>query len=432
MRILLIAYEFPPSPSPQSLRWAYLTRELAALGHEVHVLTPDIGPSTDSWPLLPQTVRIHRTFAGPFRGLLAARQAQKLRGHAPGESIASPFIDAAPTAVNWKYRLVQVAQRVLARWLFPDERGEWRPWARRRLDRLLQELSPAVVIASHEPATSLELGLMARRQGFPLIADLGDPVLAPYTPPRWHGKSSALERQVCEQADRVIVTTHSAQQLLTQRHGSGRRIRILTQGYDDSMEVASIELPNIFEPARLELLYTGNFYRFRRPDALIDALRGFGGIRLNVATPAAPASLLQACRDSPHQFRLLGLLPHARVLSLQRQADVLVHIANDQPMQIPGKLFEYLGAGRPILYLGNRDQATADLLAKANAGWVVDNAVERIREALRMLLALKRGAGLPVVTPVTDFGWSRIGAQLHALLEEVATGTSAGAGSAGR
>src|SRR5690606_37156346 len=35
MRVLLIAYEFPPSPSPQSLRWAYLSRELVALGHYV-------------------------------------------------------------------------------------------------------------------------------------------------------------------------------------------------------------------------------------------------------------------------------------------------------------------------------------------------------------------------------------------------------------
>ena len=37
MRFLLIAYEFPPSPSPQSLRWAYLVRELIALGHQVKV-----------------------------------------------------------------------------------------------------------------------------------------------------------------------------------------------------------------------------------------------------------------------------------------------------------------------------------------------------------------------------------------------------------
>ena len=35
MRILLIAYEFPPSPSPQSLRWTYLVRELDRLTREL-------------------------------------------------------------------------------------------------------------------------------------------------------------------------------------------------------------------------------------------------------------------------------------------------------------------------------------------------------------------------------------------------------------
>jgi len=427
MRILLIAYEFPPSPSPQSLRWAYLTRELDALGHDVHVLTPDLGPANDRWPLLPNTIHIHRSFAGPFRGLLAARQARKLRRARPYASTSVSSTHAAVAPVNWKYRLVQRAQRVLAGSLFPDERGEWRPWARRLLQRLLQELSPDVVIASHEPATSLELGLLARRLGFPLIADLGDPVLASYTPRRWRRKSSELERQVCAQADGVLVTTQSALQLLAQRHGDRHRIHVLTQGYDDRMAPPDVDMPSVFEPGRMELLYTGTFYRFRRPEALIEALRGLDGIRLSIATPAAPPALLQACRDTPHQFRLLGLLPHARALALQRQADVLVHIANDEPTQIPGKLFEYLGAGRPILYLGSRDQAAADLLIQANAGWVVDNDVDRIREALGSMVELRRGAGLPAVNPVTAFGWSRIGMQLHTLLEEVVASAGSGA-----
>ena len=68
MRLLLIAYEFPPSPSPQSLRWAYFARELDALGHEVHVLAPDFGGETPGLPVLPRGVVVHRCFAGPFRG----------------------------------------------------------------------------------------------------------------------------------------------------------------------------------------------------------------------------------------------------------------------------------------------------------------------------------------------------------------------------
>lgn len=53
MRFLLIAYEFPPSPSPQSLRWAYLARELVARGHRVKVLTIHLGGETPGLPELP-------------------------------------------------------------------------------------------------------------------------------------------------------------------------------------------------------------------------------------------------------------------------------------------------------------------------------------------------------------------------------------------
>ena len=40
--LLPIAYEFPPIPLPQSLRWTRLARELARRGHAVHVLAPDV------------------------------------------------------------------------------------------------------------------------------------------------------------------------------------------------------------------------------------------------------------------------------------------------------------------------------------------------------------------------------------------------------
>ena len=59
MRILVIAYEFPPSPSPQSLRWKHLSAELARQGHEVHVLTVD-AVATGAAP--PDGVVVHRVF----------------------------------------------------------------------------------------------------------------------------------------------------------------------------------------------------------------------------------------------------------------------------------------------------------------------------------------------------------------------------------
>src|SRR5690606_32512551 len=355
MRLLLIAYEFPPSPSPQSLRWTYLVRELALQGHEVHVLTVDLGGETPGLPELPDSVRIHRTFPGPLRGALALHRDYRLRNPrktAPASSPASAMQSTAPVTAlrpprNWKQRVSEAVQALAGVLHFPDIRGEWRRHGRRALRRLLAELQPDLVISSHEPATTLELGLDVRRAGIPWVADLGDPVLAPYTPRRWRPRSQRLERAVFRHAAHVILTNPKAMQQMLERHGSAAPMSVLTQGFD--LTPAPLDVgAGLFDPDRLELLYTGSLYAFRRIDVLLASLRCDPRIRLSIAAVTVPESLLAAARAAPDQLRLLGFLPHRQALALQRQADVLVNIANDDPAQIPGKFYEYLGARRPV------------------------------------------------------------------------------------
>ena len=467
MRILLIAYEFPPSPSPQSLRWTYLVRELALAGHEVHVLTPHLGGEAEGLPELPAEVIVHRTYAGPVRGALAARRDRHLRliGDTPrpvGEDpiawqmslqeFAAAGLDklaahelaaldawldakaalaagaARPSRYGWKHSLSEFIQARASDVLFPDIRGEWLWPARRELRRLLATLQPDVAIASHEPATSLQLGLDAHAQGVPLLADLGDPVLAAYTPPRWRRRALALERQLCVVADHISVTAPASAELLGERHGRREGISLLLQGFDD----------RAFDPRRatahhghpespLQLLYTGSFYGFRRAETLLDAVRAVPGVRLGFATIVAPQSVRDACRESPEQFRLHGFLPHLQALRMQCRTDVLVNIANAEAAQVPGKLLEYLGAGRPILHL--RSSGTdhgADLLAETGGALVVGQDISELTDSLRRLLAAKRSGSLHAQFPprdaarINEYGWSRIAARLEAILAGIA------------
>src|SRR5690606_5046885 len=111
MRILLIAYEFPPSPSPQSLRWAYLCRALHRLGPDIDVLTIDLGGESPGLPELPAGVRVHRTYPGHVRGLVAWRRRRRARAREGGSSG-----DAASTAMQsrsgWKHRVSAWLQRL--------------------------------------------------------------------------------------------------------------------------------------------------------------------------------------------------------------------------------------------------------------------------------------------------------------------------------
>ena len=426
MRLLLIAYEFPPSPSPQSLRWVYLIRELAALGHEIHVLAPDLGGEAPGLPQLPASVIVHRCFAGPFRGLMAVRRKRRQRLAANRAGDTSPG-QAGLTVLrpprNWKQRVSETVQAGLEYALFPDLRGEWKPWATRALDRVLQAVRPDAVISSHEPATSLELGLRAKAAGYRWIADLGDPVLAGYTPARWRRRAAHVERATCLGADLITVTNPATAELLRARHGRPNAVEVLPQGFDARPTTAA-GLPDIFDAERLELLYTGSLYRFRRIDALLAALRTQARARLNIAAITVPEHILELARAASGQVRLLGFLPHAAILQLQRRADVLVNIANEDVTQIPGKFYEYLGAQRPVLHIEAQDDPISDLVRDLRRGWVCGNDEASLSPLLSLLAsahareALDDGLQLGL-EPVQRYSWQAIAERLEHRLQEL-------------
>ena len=62
-------------------------------------------------------------------------------------------------------------------------------------------------------------------------------------------------------------------------------------------------------------------------------------------------------------------MPHRAALAAQRGCDVLLNIANAEPVQVPGKIYEYLGAGRPIVHLrGDSPDVTSALVNEMGAG----------------------------------------------------------------
>lgn len=426
MRFLLIAYDFPPVPSPQSLRWAYLTRELALAGHEVHVLAPDIeGYGSGGLPDLPDTLMIHRVWPGPLTGFVSRLQ-RRHRVVDAGAPAPAPLAATVAKELNWKGRFRRAIEDRLSSWfghglnwkgyvmeavkramslvLFPDSRAEWQPWARRRLYELLDCYRPDVVISSHEPAMTIELGALAREKGYLWVADLGDPVLAPYTPRRWRRRAEATESMLCARADLVTVTSGHAREVLRQRHGIAEgRCEILTQGFDHRA-VAALDTSVVFDVDKLELLYTGSFYSFRRIGALLDAVLAVPSARLNVATIAAPPELVAAARRHPDRIRLLGFVPHSRALALQRHCDVLVNLANVNPVQVPGKFFEYLGSGTPILHVGGAaDDVAATVLRRVGGGWCEPDDRLRLQARIADLAGDKASNGR--VTPVAGEGF---------------------------
>ena len=124
-------------------------------------------------------------------------------------------------------------------------------------------------------------------------------------------------------------------------------------------------------------------------------------LRLRILGP--PASKVRPeLALSPLQDRIEtpGFLAHAETLAclLGSTINLLVDIVYDGPnAHVPGKLYEYLRAGRPILALSPEGQ-TSSLIHEAEGGWVVPPGD---REALRRTVAAAyedwtKGKRLPV------------------------------------
>lgn len=335
---------------------------------------------------------------------------------ADGETVAAEF------GLNWKGRAFEWVKRIVGAITFPDVRGEWEKPAWLRLESLLTELKPDLVVSSHEPATTLQLGLLAKACGYRWVADLGDPVLAPYTPKRWRKKSFELEAAVCARADRVVVTASGTKALLMQRHGlRSARCSVVTQGFDDTIRPSDVgrkETPREV----IDILYTGSFYHFRRSDALVAAVLELPRVTLSIASPNPPSFLVEAASRNPERIRLLGFLTHSQVLELQRSSDILINIGNESSCQVPGKLYEYLGAGRPILHIrGGPNDAAEEVVRDARRGVFCDNDPSSIRQVLQELSVAAAQGRLDSIfdlsaARVARFGWSRLTASYEELL----------------
>jgi glycosyltransferase involved in cell wall biosynthesis len=135
---------------------------------------------------------------------------------------------------------------------------------------------------------------------------------------------------------------------------------------------------------RFTITYTGTFYQERSPYPIFRALRGLVD-RGDVDLARIKIDLIGWCETAEgrsvkkmaEEYGLSGCVnivgPLGRILSLRRlvQSDLLLLLAEGLTLQIPGKTYEYLRAGRPILALTSGG-ALADLLRKAGGAWVVD------------------------------------------------------------
>ena len=67
------------------------------------------------------------------------------------------------------------------------------------------------------------------------------------------------------------------------------------------------------------------------------------------------------------QIELTGFLPFPEMIKQILQADLLL-VCSSEPRHVPGKLFEALRTGNPIIAFGNKNEEVKKIIEDANAG----------------------------------------------------------------
>lgn len=375
-RVLVISYFYPPYSSVGATRVSKMTRYLRDAGWDVHVLTVDRCDLPPTLPVeLPEDAitRVPQIFdiASIPRAVVGRRRLSTDR-----------VLAVQPTRWAMLWRLGE-AYRHLA--CFPDGQIGWYFGAVASGSTLARTLRPDAIVSSSLPNTShLIARAIARKTGIRWVAELRD---------LWTGNHNfqriqplrvleeQLERSVLSEADAIVTVSEVWADWLRERYG--RPTFVVPNGYDPT------DYPTGVEPRTdvFTLVYTGMFYNGKQnPDPLFAAIR----------------SLADAGRIRPETFRVqfagqyLGpIASRAETSGVSRFIDVHPPVSYADSLRrqcaanallfldwfdgrargwYSAKIYEYLGAGRPILSIGPQDSVVAQLLCGTRAGAVASNA----------------------------------------------------------
>jgi glycosyltransferase involved in cell wall biosynthesis len=273
-------------------------------------------------------------------------------------------------------------------WLqFPDSTIGWYPFAVKKALEVSARLNVDVIYSTSPPETShLIASRLKTKTGLPWVADLRD--LWTQNPYSARGRirqffERILERKVLERADALITVSKP----LAMRLSSGLgipydKVHVIPNGFDPD-DFSEIQKAH---SEKFTLTYTGRLYRFKRnPELLFKTVSNLirkgkldkNRIALNFYVGDLAGFYYFIKKYSLQEIlNVFDFVPYQESLKQQKKSTVLLLFQSDSTSDFgvyTGKLFEYLGAGRPILSIPSSSEVIEELLKKTNAGIAVSN-----------------------------------------------------------
>ncbi|MCW0482690.1 glycosyltransferase family 4 protein [Gaoshiqia sediminis] len=375
-KILIITYYWPPSGGAGVQRWLKFTKYLPGFGVQPVVLTVD--PAQASYPqrdesllheVSPQT-EVHRTPTFELYNLYLRLTGKK-------EIPYGGFANEGKETF-----LQRLAKMVRGNFFIPDPRKGWNRYAFRKAAELIRKHGIDTVVTTSPPHSTQLIGLRLKRKlGVRWVADMRDPWTDIYYYRQLYHSALArkidrnLELKVLQQADQLVVVSNDVKRIFSEKGGAAvqQKIQVIPNGYDE--EDFEQEAPGGTD--KFVITYTGTIAASYRLDGFLAALASLPAklqekTVLRFVGKIPPLILEQVRQAVPHvEIDLTGYVDHRKSVAYLLQASVqlliIPQVKNNLGI-VPGKFFEYLASGKPVLALGPKGSDLAKLIGETGCG----------------------------------------------------------------
>lgn len=388
-RILIVTGLYPPNAPTATVRAPKFARFLLDRGHDVRVLS---GQNLQFPAAVDPEIPTERITAVPY--VRRGRTAPMTETDQPKPG-AKAGVETAAQPGGLRRLLWQLSY-------LPDPHITW-------IDPAVEvalawDWKPDAIFSSGPPHSShMAAARLSRAWGVPFVAELRDlwadniyqnESFIANRVNRW------MERRALSKAAALVAVTEGSAEILARRYG--KPVICAANGYDPA-DFVGLEDAAALDPARLTIVHAGSTYNGgRSPEPLLAALAllkpdpaklvvHFWGedshVPMAMAERAGVAHLVQA--HPP--------IGRGEVLRIERAADILLLLrfaTEGEKHVVAGKLYEYVGARRPILCHGQQEGEAADIIRRTGIG-LVSNDPATIAGWLSEKLAERANGRLP-------------------------------------
>lgn len=301
-----------------------------------------------------------------------------------------------------------IGRYFLSFFYLPDTKIKWKKKALELAENIIKENKIDVIFATAPPYTDFLIAYeLSKKFDIPFVVDYRDLWLDnPYHffPTPYHrNKNEQLEHEILAHAERIIVTTRFAKETMLKRYKflNHLDISIIPHGYD-YQDFENVELNDI-KKDKLIITHSGLFQDDRTPKyflkALVEAfkqkpeLKDLIEIRfVGLMRPSHSKLITKLKLDN--NCKLIGYVTHNESIRLLLESDVLWLMMKDN-VRSPGKLYEYIGAGKPI-FINSPSGSMRQLALESGASFITDpDDIKQITKELIHIVELWKNKSLP-------------------------------------